>query len=244
MPTCLVFHIACGTLVKGVLAVGMGLTLFIGSVYVMLSAVFGRWMGYLVLAVSFFGWMIVMSTLWATGFLISGGPTTVKNQGPRGSEPSWVVLSAGPRTASDQYHVFATYPYSPWKTLGPGEAGSVQSASSAAQGFLADQANAQLHIDPLAPNAIQGTQFVISDIRFAPQGSVSLAVARASFTGGGPEIIVSLRHDSGSIGRYSAMFLVGSIVLFGLHVPLLDRAEKKRKEFLTGGAAPAWYGPA
>ena len=30
-----------------------------------------------------------------------------------------------------------------------------------------------------------------------------------------------------------------------IHNPsLLDRAEKKRKEFLTGGTSPAWYGPA
>jgi hypothetical protein len=40
------------------------------------------------------------------------------------------------------------------------------------------------------------------------------------------------------------MFLGGSIALFAVHLPLLDRAEKKRKEFLTGGNAPPWYGPA
>jgi len=39
------------------------------------------------------------------------------------------------------------------------------------------------------------------------------------------------------------MFLVGAIVLFLIHVPLLDRAEKSRKAFITGGAAPPWYGP-
>ena len=40
------------------------------------------------------------------------------------------------------------------------------------------------------------------------------------------------------------MFLAGSILVFLLVLPFLDRAEKKRKEFLTGGSAPAWYGPA
>jgi hypothetical protein len=40
------------------------------------------------------------------------------------------------------------------------------------------------------------------------------------------------------------MFLGGSILLFAIHVPLLDRAERKRREFLTGGTAPPWYGPA
>jgi hypothetical protein len=46
------------------------------------------------------------------------------------------------------------------------------------------------------------------------------------------------------VPHYSLMFLVASIVLFALHLPLLDRAEKSRKAFLTGGTAPAWYGPA
>ena len=43
--------------------------------------------------------------------------------------------------------------------------------------------------------------------------------------------------------RYSYMFLVGSVILFVIHLPLLDTAERKRKEFLTG-SAPPWYGPA
>ena len=50
--------------------------------------------------------------------------------------------------------------------------------------------------------------------------------------------------DSGSVERYSWMFLVGSTIAFVVHLPLLDRAERKRKEFLTGGSTPAWYGPA
>jgi hypothetical protein len=40
------------------------------------------------------------------------------------------------------------------------------------------------------------------------------------------------------------MVLIGSTLLFGAHLPFLDRAERKRKEILTGGTAPPWYGPA
>jgi hypothetical protein len=53
-----------------------------------------------------------------------------------------------------------------------------------------------------------------------------------------------MRHDSGSVNRYSWMFLIGSTIGFAVHLPLLDRAERKRKEILTGGTAPPWYGPA
>ena len=31
------------------------------------------------------------------------------------------------------------------------------------------------------------------------------------------------------------MFLIGSTLLFGAHLPFLDRAESKRKEILTAG---------
>ena len=55
--SCLGFHIECGTLFKGAGVTVMAFILFVGSVYLMLSLVFGRWMGYLVLAVAFSGWM-------------------------------------------------------------------------------------------------------------------------------------------------------------------------------------------
>ena len=102
----------------------------------------------------------------------------------------------------------------------------------------------ELGIEETAPTAIQGSQFAIDSIRFAEDQGTKLAVVQSHFTGGGPLWTVSLYYDGGSVPRYSYMFLGGSIVLFVAFLPLLDRAERKRKEFLTGGGAPAWYGPA
>ena len=62
--SCLGFHIECGTLFKGAGVTLMAFILFLGSVYLMLSLVFGKWMGYLVLAVCFSGWLIIHSSLW------------------------------------------------------------------------------------------------------------------------------------------------------------------------------------
>ena len=73
--TCLGFNVACGTLFKGGGVVLAGFILFIGSVYVLLAAVFGRWMGYLVLMIAFSGWMIIQSSIWMFGFW-SQGPDT------------------------------------------------------------------------------------------------------------------------------------------------------------------------
>jgi hypothetical protein len=243
--SCLGFHIECGTLFKGAGVTLMSIILFVGSVYLMLSFVFGKWMGYLVLAVCFSGWLIIHSSLWYFGFWAQG-PGTPTNQGPRGQEPSWVVLEAGLEVADARFATFADYPGDGWKEPTKGQDPSVQSVSSAASSFLALKANEELELDPLGTDAIPGTQFTIDSVRFATaeDEKTPLAVVQAHFSGGGPLTTLALYHDSGSVPRYSLMFMVGSLLVFLIHLPLLDRAEKKRKAFLTGGSAPAWYGPA
>lgn len=245
--TCLSFNIECGVLLKGAGVTVMAVILFIGSVYMLLSAVFGRWMGYLVLMVALSMWMIMLSALWAFG-LYSQGPDTQANLGPRGRSPEWAVLRASGDAGSDRYDTFAAYPDRPWYEPGPDNedlTASIETASAAAAAFLAEQANEELGRAETDLDAITGTDFTIDAIRFATASDgTPLSVVEAHFTGGGPRIVLSMYHDRGDVARYSYMFLAGSVLLFGAHVPLLDRAERRRKEFLTGGAAPAWYGPA
>jgi hypothetical protein len=243
---CLGFAIDCGTIAKGAGVVIMAGILFIGSIYLLLTSIFGRWMGYLVLVVAFSGWMMILSSLWLFGFW-SQGLTTPPNQGPRGSQPAWIVLQASPGQTSDKYQGFSTYPGPNWKEADQNDKLQVADetqAESAVGTFLATQLNIEEKLVPTDPTAFTPTQFNVDGIRFANDGKTKLAVAEAHFSGGGPLWTVSMYFDSGSIPRYSYMFLAGSLVLFIIHLPLLDRAEKKRKEFLTGGSAPAWYGPA
>ena len=243
---CLSFAIDCGTIAKGVGVTVTAIVLFIGSVYLLLTAVFGRWMGYLVSMVALSGWMMMLSSLWLFGFW-SQGPTTPTNQGPRGAQPAWVVLEASTTQTSARYKLFATWPGPNWKKADPNnkvQAADETQAKSAVQTFLATQMNKETNTDPLSATAVTPTQITVDSIQFSKDGNTPLAVATAHFNGGGPLWIVSQYFDSGSIPRYSLMFLGGSILLFLVHVPLLDRAEKRRKEFLTGGTAPAWYGPA
>jgi len=82
-------------------------------VLLVLAAVFGRRMGYLVLAVSFFGWMILLSSLWTFGFYSQGLDTPV-NLGPRGAEPAWVVEAAG-TDPEPVYEAFEPHGANPWK---------------------------------------------------------------------------------------------------------------------------------
>src|ERR671914_1282403 len=117
---CLGFNVDCGTLAKGAGVTVMAFILFVGSVYLILSAVLGRWMGYLVLVVSFAGWMAMLSALWAFGFY-SQGPDTPVNLGPRGAEPTWVPLLVSAGETSDRYRAFRSYPEGPWDEAEQGE---------------------------------------------------------------------------------------------------------------------------
>jgi hypothetical protein len=240
--TCVGFHIDCQTLLEGGIGAAMGFVLFIGSVLLLLSAVFGRRMGYLILATCWLAWMIVLSSLWVFGFY-SQGPTTPVDLGPRGAEPGWVVEAAGQNITDFAFPQYRTYPSGQaWQ--GPRPPASVQSITGAIQSYLAEQANEKAGKGQFEPGAFQTTDFTVQNIEFATAGSSSLAAAQAFYNGGGPTITLYMRHDSGSVPRYSWMFLIGSIVLFAVHLPFLDRAERKRKEILTGGTAPPWYGPA
>lgn len=243
---CLGFNVDCGTLAKGAGVVGMGFILFVGSVYLLLSAVLGRWLGYLVLAVAFSGWLAVLSALWAFGFY-SQGPDTPVNLGPRGAEAAWVPILVSTGETSDRYEAFRSYPQGPWEEAETGELpASTQGVSGIVTAFLAERANEELDIPLTDPTAVTAVDFTVDRISFAPaeDGETSLSVVEAHFTEGGPLLTVSLYHSSGSVPRYSYMFLAGSVIVFAIHLPFLDAAERKRREFLTGGSAPAWYGPA
>jgi hypothetical protein len=245
IETCIGFHIPCDVLWKGVVTVAMGFVIFVGCVYVLLSAVFGRRMGLLVLVVAFSGWLMILSSLWFFGYF-SQGIGTKTNLGPRGSEPAWIPIESGVAVASTLYPSIDRYPGPPWREPTPSLDASVQSVTSAIQTYLEEQANARIGKVEFEPGAFATTDFTVQQIQFAtaPDQKTSLAAAQAFYNGGGPTVTVLLYHDSGSVPRYSIMFLIGSVLVFGLTVPMLDRAEKGRKEILTGGEAPPWYGPA
>ena len=133
--TCLGFSVECGLLVKGGLAVVTAFVLFVGSVLLMLSAVFGRTLGYLVLAASFFGWMVLFSALWVFGFWSQGLETPV-DLGPRGAEPGWVVEAAGQDLTDLPFPEYEDYPEG-WEEPDPGLSASVQSVTGTVQTYLA-----------------------------------------------------------------------------------------------------------
>jgi hypothetical protein len=71
--------------VKGIVAVVIAVTIFIGSVWLLLSLVLGARLGYFVMASVTFGIMVILSIIWFGSKL-----------GPKGAETTWVAIGAGP----------------------------------------------------------------------------------------------------------------------------------------------------
>jgi hypothetical protein len=229
----------------GYLTVLMGFILFVGSVYLLLAAVFGPRMGYLVMATALFGWMIILSSLWAFGFW-SQGLDTPTNLGPRGTEPHWAAFGSGVEVASKSYPVVEQYPNDPWVApagIEDERTASVGTVTTAVQDYMADQANEQLKEEGSEATVLP-SDFTVTNVEFTSVDGTSLAGAQAFYLGGGPKVTVFTYHDSGNVPLYSYAFLGASIILFVIHVPFLDRAERKRKAVLTGGKPPTFTGPA
>ncbi|MGH2673931.1 MAG: hypothetical protein ACRDKA_01580 [Actinomycetota bacterium] len=227
------------TNIEGTLVVVSAFVIFGGSVWLLLSAVFGVRMGYLIAATGLFAFMVILSALWAFG-----APGTPPNLGPRGDLPTWFGLAAGRDLSSPTHPIIEEYPEGPWRD--PAEEGGlnaeVEPATLAFQEFLAEEAAGELRAAGLE-GEIPPDAFEITDLRFTTLDETRLAAARAFASAGGPEVLVFGYKDPGDLALPSWLFLAGSIIGFVAHLPFLDRAERRRKEILTGGEQAPWRGP-
>jgi len=227
------------TNIEGTLVVISAIIIFCGSVWMLAGSVFGTWMGYLVSATAFFAFMLILSALW-----VLGAPGTPKYLGPKGDLPAWVPLAAGQELTSSTAPFVEEYPADPWKApKAVGLAEESEPATLAFQEFLAEEATAELEASRIE-GEVEPAEFRIEGLRFSMLEDRPVAMARGFATGGGPEVLVFGYKDPGNEPLPSYLFLVGSIIGFVAHLPFLDRAERKRKDVLTGGDQPPFRGPA
>jgi hypothetical protein len=230
--------------IEGVLVVVSAFVIFGGSVLLLLGAVFGLRMAYLVVATGFFAFMIILSALWSFGAELFGVGTP-PFLGPKGEIPTWIALGAGRDLTSPTFPVLDRYPDDPWKSAeeDPSRTAEVESVSLAVQEFLAEEAQAAL-VRARIEGEVAPEDFQVTDLEFTTVDGTPLATARAFASGGGPEVEVFAYKDPGNEALPSYLFLAASVIGFVAHLPLLDRAERKRKDILTGGQQSPWRGPA
>jgi hypothetical protein len=227
------------TFVQGVLVVVMSFVIFGGSIWILTGAVFGLRMGYLITATSLFAFMIILSALW-----VFGAPGTPRFLGPKGELPTWKPVAFGQQLESPTFPAVEEYPGGPWEEADKATTPEVEPATLAIQDFLAEEATGELRLSGQTDVEVAPEDFTVQDIRFAETDGTRLAAARAFATGGGPEVTVFAYKDPGDEALPSFVFLAGSVIGFAVHLPFLDRAERKRKEVLTGGEQAPWRGPA
>jgi hypothetical protein len=219
----------------GVLIAAM--VLFPGTVWLLTGAIFGNRMGYLISATSFFAFMIILSALWTFG-----APETPRYLGPKGDLPAWVPVAAGQQLVSDAVPLIEQYPGEPWRSAKEADPES-EAATLAFQEFLAEEATAELEGENIEAE-VESSEFTIEGLVFAEVEERPVAMARGFATEGGPEVLVFGYKDPGNEPLPSYLSLAFSIIGFAVHLPFLDRAERKRKEILTGGGQPPFRGPA
>jgi hypothetical protein len=226
--------------IEGSLVVLSGFVLFAGSTYLLASAVLGRTLGYLVTATGFFAFMIILSALW-----VFGAPGTPRYLGPKGDLPAWVPVAAGQTLESPTIPVIQRYPNKPWRSAEEQRslAPELEPATLAFQEFLAEEASGELRGQGIE-GEVTAEEFQIEDVRFTEVDGTTVAAGRGFHAAGGPEVTVVGYKDQGNEPLPSYLFLAASVIGFAAHLPFLDRAERRRKDVLTGGDQAPWRGPA
>jgi hypothetical protein len=227
--------------VKGLLVVLTAFVFLPGSVFMLLASNFGALKGYLIAAVGFFGFMVMLSAVWLFGI-----PGTTPLTGPKGTQPTFKFFTVNDPVAAtyDSVRDFQGGAGNGWEPAPEGEfeegtpeatlRADLDTARQTAVQDLIEETNADIEdsseeLDATNVSAevfytIQdGTEVaaVVISPATPPEGS---GLQRPDFA---PETFFAYR-DPGSPYLPSILFLVGSVVLFLVHLFLLGVAERRR----------------
>lgn len=241
---------------SGAAAVGVVLTaalIFMGTLYYLLTTIFGWRRAYYVIMVSLMGFLILLSLVWLVGI-----PGTGPGFGPRGREPEWIVFHPSSEFAADFKAEIATFP-SGWdapgkkyfgnsdkaKTGAIDSAGEIDSIKAILEPALAGLAQARklgsataadynfrAKLDAAAEAKLSPEEKAVpvAEIRFKDAGSGRLLFGvTIPASSKHPEISAFAMRDKGTIFLPALYFIVSSIVLFALHLWLLARDEIKQR---------------
>jgi len=230
--------------VKGILVVVTAFVLLPGSVYMLLATNFGALKGYLIAATAFFGFLILLSATWLFGL-----PGTTPLTGPKGAQPTFRFFTLDDPAASrfDSVRSFQGGAGNGWQeapaAAAAGEQGGgaeerrkadLDVARQTAVSTLIEETNKDIedsskeldaaNLDAKAFYTIQdGTEVaaIVISPKDPPAGS---GLERPSFS---PKTTFAYR-DPGAPSLPSLLFLIGSLVLFVVHMLALGLVERRR----------------
>ena len=222
---------------KGALVVLVGFLLLPGSVIALLAANLGALKGYLIGAISFFGFLFMLSVIWTFGV-----PGTPALTGPVGPEPTFrqFTLDSPEADRFSRVREFQGGAGTGWQPV-PEQATEndqqlkeeLDAAEQAALSAFIKEFNRGVKVSSSEVDVINleartfytiqdGTEVAATVISPAdpPQGS---GLTRPNFQ---PVTRFSYR-DPGFPHLYNYLFLAGTLLLTGLHIVLLARAERR-----------------
>jgi len=240
--------------VKGILVVVTAFLLLPGSVYMLLAVNFGALKGYLIAATAFFGFLILLSATWLFGL-----PGTTPLTGPKGAQPTFRFFTLDDPAASrfDSVRSFQGGAGNGWQEAPAAAAGEqvggaeerlkadLDVARQTAVTKLVNETNKDnkdsskdldaANLDAKAFYTIQdGTEVaaIVISPKTPPAGS---GLERPSFS---PKTTFAYR-DPGAPSLPSLLFLIGSLVLFVVHMLALGLVERRRPLGAAVGVAAA-----
>lgn len=235
-----------GTAVSARLAVPIGMLVFLGTVYMLLRANLGTRRAYLVLATSFFGFMIIMSLFWtfgAPGTPQAVGPTHLPGQPSDAYQPTWTPFAIDSRVAErPEYDFVQDYPNGFEE---PPEGASVGAGVEAIASFFAGDGRQPVtgfdeNWEPgqtLYAEAPNG--YPVVAVTFAPPADEEEGEAADDGGQAADDETVTLFafFDAGAPLFPGIVFIIVAVIGFLLHVALLNRDEAREQRELAELAA-------
>jgi hypothetical protein len=237
--------------VKGIAVVLVAFLFLPGSVYMLLASNFGALKGYLIAAVAFFGFLVMLSAVWLFGI-----PGTTPLTGPKGTQPTFKFFTIDDPQAStyDRVRDFQGQAGNGWQAAPEGEveAGSapetlkadLDTARQRAVSALITETNKKVedsadeldvtNVDAKTFYTIQGGTEVAAIVISPKAPPEDSGLKKPDFA---PKTTFAYR-DPGSPYLPSILFLAGSSVLFVVHMLLLGLAERRRPLGVAQRQAP------
>lgn len=215
---------------RTIIALPAAIIIFFGSIYLLLRSNLGTRRAYLVLASSFFGFMVVISLFWtfgAPGTPIATGPQNLPGQALNYYQPQWFPFASDSEIAQDRYPMVNSFP----------EGFSVVDGSDEELVDLTQPLPDELFAFFSEERAgVPGSVFDgweptgDPQVATAADGTLLAALTFAPAEGGDDSFTAFAFYDPGFIQLPSLIMVGISLAGFILHVLLLGWDENRRRE--------------